>query len=80
VIEDTFNAQEYYLKVKWLPVKGLDISCRAAFERSKFKSFTDTTKINPDVESGEATEIITDPRNYFKFDVRVGYAFGSSRD
>ena len=80
VIEDTFNAQEYYLKVKWLPVKGLDISCRAAFERSEFKSLTDTTKINPDVESGEATEIITEPRNYFKFDVRVGYAFGSSRD
>ena len=68
------------VNVTLLPENEREIMCRefkAAFERAKFKSLTDTTKINTDVVSGTANEIITDPRNYFKFDVGVGYTFGS---
>ena len=79
LVEDTFYAQEYYFKMKWFPLKGMDVSFKTTFERAKFKSLTDTTKINTDVVSGSADEIITDPRNYFKFDVGVGYTFGSAR-
>jgi hypothetical protein len=79
VLEDSFYAQEYYFKVKWLPIKPLDVSLKTTFEVAKFSSFADDP-VNGDVTGVGPDTIIEDPRHYLRFDLKVGYSFGSSRD
>lgn len=75
VIKDSFSAREYYFDVKWMPVKFLDVSLKASYEQAELSSLTDTSKQNQDVVSEPMTEIITDPRDYMKIKLKVGYMF-----
>ncbi len=75
LIKDSFSAREYYLDLKWMPLKMLDVSLKASYERAELSSLTDTSKQNQDVVSAPMTEIITEPRDYMKVRLKVGYMF-----
>ena len=75
VVEDSFYAQEYYLKLKWLINRSLDLAFKATYENVRLTSLTSEGKINEEVVYPPMTELITEPRNYFTFDIRTGYKF-----
>ncbi len=75
LIKDSFYAREYYFNVKWMPIKSLDVSLKATYEQAELSSLTDTSKQNQDVVSEPITEIITEPRDYMKVKLKVGYMF-----
>jgi hypothetical protein len=75
VMEDSFYAQEYYLKLKCLLSRSFDLSFKAAYENAKLTSLTSTEKINDEVDYAPMTELFSEPRNYFQFDIRTGYRF-----
>ena len=75
LVRDSFFAQEYYLKVKWRISRAFDLSLKGAYERALVSSLTSTEKINELVISAPMTELSSEPRNYFRFDLRAGYRY-----
>jgi hypothetical protein len=75
VIQDSFYAQEYYLKLKWILSRSFDLSFKVAYENAKLTSLTSEEKINDEVVYAPMTELFSEPRNYFQFDMRTGYRF-----
>jgi hypothetical protein len=75
VIEDRFSAQDYYIKLNWEPIEKLDLSFKSSYEMAHLLSLTDTDYINDDITLEDGAHIITSPRSYLSFDLRVSYSF-----
>lgn len=75
VIEDRFSVQEYYLRMHWDPREDLRLSIKTSYEKAEMKSLTDADYLNEDITIEDATHIITDPRAYLRFELRLSYSF-----
>jgi hypothetical protein len=75
VIQDSFYAQEYYFKLKWLLSRSFDLSFKVSYEHVNLTSLTSTEVINDEVQYAPMTELFSEPRDYFQFDVRTGFRF-----
>jgi hypothetical protein len=75
VLEDSFYAQEYYLKVKWQVSRPFDVSLKAAYENVLLTSITSAAPLNPDVDYAYLAGLNDYGRNYFRFEVRAGFRY-----
>jgi len=75
VLEDSFYAQEYYLRVKWQINRSFDVSLKAAYENVLLSSITSGVPLNPDVDYVAMTTLNDNARNYFRFEVRTGFRY-----
>jgi hypothetical protein len=75
VIQDSFYAQEYYLRVKWQINRSFDVSLRAAYENVLLTSITSGTPLNPDVDYSYVAGLNDFGRNYFRLDLRAGFRY-----
>ncbi|MBN2041339.1 MAG: hypothetical protein JW864_14965 [Spirochaetes bacterium] len=75
LIKDSFYAREYYLRFRWKPLEYLDVSLKGSYEIAEITSLTDTSNQNQDINAESVTEIITEPRDYYKFEIQIGYTF-----
>ena len=50
ILEDSFYAQEYYVKAKWRINRSFDVSLKAAYENILLTSITSAQPLNPDVD------------------------------
>jgi hypothetical protein len=75
VLQDSFFAQEYYLKVKWRVSRSFDLSVKAAYENILLTSITSATPLNPDVDYAYIAGLNDFGRNYFRFEVRAGFRY-----
>ncbi len=75
VFSDSFFSQEYYLKAKWRINRAFDVSLRGAFEHTRVSSLTSLTKVNEFLVYQPMTELFSEPRDYYRLDVRAGYRY-----
>jgi len=75
VFSDSFFSQEYYLKAKWRITRAFDVSLRGAFEHTRVSSLTSLTKVNEFLVYEPMTELFSEPRDYYRLDVRAGYRY-----
>jgi hypothetical protein len=75
IMEDSFFAQEYYLKVKWRVSRSFDVSLKAAYENVLLSSITGSTPVNPDVDYAYVAGLDDYGRNYFRFEVRASFRY-----
>ncbi len=75
VFSDSFFSQEYYLRARLKISRAFDVSLRAVFERTRVSSLTSLTKVNELVVYEPMTELFSEPRNYYRLDVRAGYRY-----
>ncbi len=75
VFSDSFFSQEYYLKGRWRINRAFDVSLRGAFERTRVSSLTSLTKVNEGLVYEPMTELFSEPRNYYRLDLRAGYRY-----
>ena len=76
VFSDSFFSQEYYLKAQVEDQPGLrPFRCGETFEHVLMSSLTSRTKVNDQVVYEPMTELFSEPRNYFRLDVRAGYRY-----
>jgi hypothetical protein len=75
VFSDSFFSQEYYLKARWRINRAFEVSLRGAIERARVTSLTSLTKVNELVVYEPMTELFSEPRNYYRLDVRAGYRY-----
>jgi hypothetical protein len=75
VFTDSFYAQEYYLKVKWRISRAFDLSLRGTYEHVLLSSLTSLDKVNDLVVYEPVTELFSEPRDYFRLDIRTGYRY-----
>jgi hypothetical protein len=75
VLQDSFYAQEYYLRAKWQVNRSFDLSVRAAYESVLLTSITGGQPLNADVDYAAMTALNDGARNYFRFDVRAGFRY-----
>lgn len=74
-LKDSFYSREYYFGLKWAPIKSLDLSVKASYEKAEISSLTNTSQINPNITYVPMTEIYSSPRDYMRFEVKLGYIF-----
>ncbi len=75
VIQDSFYAQEYYLRAKWQVNRSFDLSLKASYESILLTSITGGQPLNPDVDYAAMTTLNDGARNYFRFDMRAGFRY-----
>jgi hypothetical protein len=75
VYTDSFFSQEYYLRAKWRISRAFDLSLRGAYEHVLVSSLTSLEKINDLVVYAPMTELFSEPRDYFRLDIRAGYRY-----
>lgn len=75
VLQESFYAQEYYLRAKWQINRSFDVSLRAAYENVLLTSITSADPVNTDVAYAGMTGLNNSSRNYFRFDVRAGFRY-----
>jgi len=75
VFSDSFFSQEYYLKAKWKISRAFDLSVRATYEHVLLSSLTSAEKVNDLVVYEPLTELFSEPRDYFRLDIRTGYRY-----
>lgn len=75
IVEESFYAQEYYLKAKWQVSRSFDVSLKAAYENILLTSITSATPLNQDVDYAYVTGLDDAARNYFRFEVRAGFRY-----
>jgi len=75
VFTDSFFSQEYYLRFKWRISQLFDISLRGAYEHVLLSSLTSLSKLNDGVVYEPMTELFSEPRDYFRLDIRAGYRY-----
>jgi hypothetical protein len=75
VLQDSFYAQEYYLRAKWQINRSFDISLRATYENVLLTSITSAPPLNTGVTYTAMTTLNGSSRNYFRVDVRAGFRY-----
>jgi hypothetical protein len=75
VFTDSFFSQEYYLRAKWRISRAFDLSVRATYEHVLLSSLTSADKVNDLVVYEPMTELFSEPRDYFRLDIRTGYRY-----
>ena len=75
VLQDSFYAQEYYVKAKWRINRSFDVSVRAAYENILLTSITSAQPLNTDVSSTALTVLNGSRRDYFRVDLRAGFRY-----
>ncbi len=75
VFTDSFFSQEYYLKAKWRISRAFDLSVRGTYEHVLLSSLTSVDKVNDLVVYEPMTELFSEPRDYFRLDIRTGYRY-----
>lgn len=75
VMQDSFYAQEFYLRVKWQINRSFDVSLKAAYENVLLSSITSTQPVNTDVDYAAMAGLNNAARNYFRLDVRAGFRY-----
>jgi hypothetical protein len=75
ILEDSFYAQEYYVKAKVLINRSFDVSLKAAYENILLTSITSGQPLNPDVDYTALTVLNGSLRNYFRLDLRAGFRY-----
>ena len=75
VFTDSFFSQEYYLKAKWKISRAFDLSVRGTYEHVLLSSLTSADKVNDLVVYEPMTELFSEPRDYFRLDIRTGYRY-----
>jgi hypothetical protein len=75
VFTDSFFSQEYYLKAKWKISRAFDLSVRGTYEHVLLSSLTSVDKVNDLVVYEPMTELFSEPRDYFRLDIRTGYRY-----
>jgi hypothetical protein len=75
VMQDSFYAQEYYLRVKWQINRSFDVSLKGAYENALLTSITSGQPVNTDVDYAGMAGLNYGLRNYFRFEVRAGFRY-----
>jgi hypothetical protein len=75
VLQDSFYAQEYYLRGKWQINRSFDVSLRAAYENILLTSITSGQPLNTDVTAASLSTLNDTLRNYFRVDLRAGFRY-----
>ena len=78
LLQESFYAQEYYLKVKWRVSRSLDLSLKAAYENVLLTSITNGQPLNGEVDYAAMAGLNDSERNYFRFEVRAGLQLGGA--
>ena len=73
--EDSFYAQEYYLRVKWQVNRSFDLSLKAAYENVLLTSITSGQPLNTDVDYASCAGLNDSGRNYFRVELRAGFRY-----
>ena len=73
LVRDSFYAQEYYVRLKWIINRFFDLSLKGSYENVLLSSLTGV--MNDEVVYAPMTELFSEPRNYFRFDLRAGYRY-----
>jgi hypothetical protein len=75
VLQDSFYAQEYYLKVKWQITRSVDVSVKGGYENILLTSITSGVPLNPAVQSAPMTTLNDGARSYFRFELRTSFRY-----
>jgi hypothetical protein len=75
VLQESFYAQEYYLKVKWQINRSFDVSLKGAYENVLLTSITSGVPLNSEVSAVAMPGLNDAARNYFRVDVRAGFRY-----
>jgi hypothetical protein len=73
LVQDSFFAQEYYLRLKWTISRFFDLSLKGSYENVLLSSLTGI--VSDELVYTPLTELFSEPRNYFRFDLRAGYRY-----
>ncbi len=72
---DSFYSQEFYLRLKWRISRAFDLSLRGTYEHILLSSLTSLSKVNDLLVYEPMTELFSEPRDYFRLDLRAGYRY-----
>ncbi len=75
ILEDSFYAQEYYLRVKWQVSRSFDLSLKAAYENVLLTSITSGAPLNPEVDYAYLSGLNDSGRNYVRVELRAGFRY-----
>jgi hypothetical protein len=75
VLQESFYAQEYYVRGKWQINRSFDVSLRVAYENILLTSITSGQPLNTDVTAAPMTTLNDSLRNYVRVDLRAGFRY-----
>jgi hypothetical protein len=75
ILQESFYAQEYYVRVKWKISRSFDVSLKASYENVLLNSITSGQPLNTDVDYAAMAGLNDGSRNYFRVDLRAGFRY-----